>query len=145
MSHPATTSAATLAVMAILNCGAPVVAGMARLALADQASDEVRLTLAIDRPHVLADGTELVFREVSDDSRCPTDAQCVWAGDASVVIGVRPASGEPALVTLHIGRQDQRTASAAGVRLTLERLDPQPSSGQPIEWSRYRAVVALGK
>ena len=146
LSRPALTSLAVLvALVASTTCARAGAAIAPPPVAAPQTGDVLRVTLAIDHPHVLDNGTELVFREVADDSRCPTDADCVWAGDASVVLGVRPAAGEPTLVTLHTGQPDTRAASAAGLRLTLERLDPQPSSGQPIERLRYRAIVALGK
>lgn len=146
LSRPALTFAIALVALAASTTCAPAGAAIAPPPVAaSRTGADVRVTLAIGRPHVLDDGTELVFRDVADDSRCPTDAECVWAGDASVVISVRPAAGEPTLVTLHTGQPDTRAASAAGLRLTLERLDPQPSSGQPIERTRYRAVVALGK
>ena len=30
--------------------------------------------------------TRLTFREVREDSRCPTDVTCVWAGDAKIAV-----------------------------------------------------------
>jgi hypothetical protein len=33
-------------------------------------------------------GTRIMFRQVREDSRCPTDVTCVWAGDAKIEVTV---------------------------------------------------------
>ena len=38
-------------------------------------------------------GLHITFEGVSDDSRCPRGAQCVWAGDATVAVTLRPPKG----------------------------------------------------
>ena len=39
--------------------------------------------------------TRITFREVREDSRCPVDVQCVWAGDAKVEVTI-DRTGVPA-------------------------------------------------
>src|SRR5690349_24410234 len=49
----------------------------------------------------LPDGTRLKFERVQSDSRCPMDALCVWAGDATVAVTLAPTTGATALQELH--------------------------------------------
>ncbi|MES2921345.1 MAG: hypothetical protein V4819_07355 [Verrucomicrobiota bacterium] len=52
-------------------------------------------TLQYDR------GLKITFLAVRNDSRCPIDAQCLWAGDAEVVLRVKAGNQEPRKVILH--------------------------------------------
>lgn len=106
---------------------------------------DTRVTLAIGAPVRLDDGTTVTLRDVTDDSRCPSDATCIWAGDATLTLAVEPRGGRAEIVTLHSGQAEGRSAVAAGVRLTLERLDPEPTAARPVERPHYRAVLAVSK
>ena len=89
--------------------------------------------------------TVVTLTDVSDDSRCPTDATCVWAGDATVSLRIQPAKGPVETVALHLNRPDARSATAAGLRLRLERLEPAPQTGRPIERGRYLAAIVISE
>ena len=41
----------------------------------------------------VADASRLQYVRLVNDSRCPLDRQCVWAGDAIVALEWTPASG----------------------------------------------------
>src|SRR5690242_16769885 len=49
----------------------------------------------------LPDGTRLTFERVQSDSRCPMDALCVWAGDATVAVTLAPTKGSASSQELH--------------------------------------------
>lgn len=85
----------------------------------------------------------VTFTEVSGDSRCPTNVACIWAGDAAVTLRVQPATGAAQVVVLHTGVADRQSATAAGLRLRLDRLEPSPTFGKPIERSAYVATIAV--
>ena len=87
----------------------------------------------------------ITFTAVGDDSRCPTNVTCVWAGDAAVTLRVQPAKGTAEVVTLHTGLANARTATAAGLRLRLESLEPRPTFGKGIDRSAYVATIAIAK
>jgi hypothetical protein len=75
------------------------------------------------------------FDGVSGDSRCPADAFCILGGDATVHVTVlEGASVFP--YELHTG--DMRPVRHGDITLALERLEPYPFSGRPIEPSEYR-------
>jgi hypothetical protein len=80
------------------------------------------------------------FLEVSADSRCPSGAQCVVAGDATVLIDVAPFVGDAKTDTLHTS-SDPRSVPVSNALLRLVRLDPYPAVGQTISPGDY--VVTL--
>ena len=88
--------------------------------------------------------TSITFEDVSDDSRCPTDAPCVWAGDATVTLRVQPATGPSERVALHV-TTGARSATVAGLHLRLERLEPAPATSRPIDRELYRAAIAIDR
>ncbi|HUG40865.1 MAG TPA: hypothetical protein VMM12_10280 [Longimicrobiales bacterium] len=85
------------------------------------------------------------FVDVATDSRCPIDVDCVWEGDAEVVIHLGEP-GEERLVSLHtpgerigLGTVDL----SSGHRLELIELLPDDRSDRPIVQKEYRATFRL--
>lgn len=61
--------------------------------------------LALGERSVSADGpTAIRFVAVVGDSRCPEGAMCVWAGEATVDVGVRVAAGDRAQLRVMAAR-----------------------------------------
>lgn len=85
----------------------------------------------------------LRFRGISQDSRCPSDVQCVWAGNAvaqfTLSSGVGPASEINLNTTL-----DPKSAVFSGYRITLVGLSPVPRSGSTIPQASYVATLTVG-
>lgn len=106
--------------------------------------DEIAVTLRIGESST-PQGTNAVITltDVSDDSRCPVDVTCVWAGDATVTLRVQPGGGAAEVVALHIGLADSREATVAGLGIRLERLEPARRSDRPIARDQYRVVLAV--
>jgi hypothetical protein len=79
------------------------------------------------------------FTEVTSDSRCPSNAQCVWAGEATVLFTV----GGSEKVSLRLGEPGAASATAMvrGRQLTLVALKPYPVAGQTISRSDYLATI----
>jgi len=110
------------------------------------ATAEVVVTLRIGES-VTPDGlgATVTLVDVTDDSRCPSDATCVWAGDATVTLRVAAPDAAAATIALHTGQADRGSAVVAGRRLTLTRLDPLPTAGQPVPREGYRAAIAISR
>lgn len=95
---------------------------------AQAAAGEVRiLMLGVGESAALADGSRLTYRQLVNDSRCAPDVQCVWAGDAEILLRWQPAKGGGASETsLHTsplqGRQSEAVFGPHRIHLeTLER------------------------
>lgn len=86
------------------------------------ASEVSLLTLGVGESATLADGSRLTYQELVNDSRCAPDVQCVWAGDAEILLRWQPAqSGSPQTAALHTspmqGRQTEATFGPHRVHL----------------------------
>lgn len=57
-----------------------------------------------------------------EDSRCPPDVQCVWAGELAAVLSVGLANAEAAPVEVRLGQTTRVSAEAYGFSFTLEAI-----------------------
>lgn len=88
--------------------------------------------------------TSVRFLEVSEDSRCPSLVQCVWAGNGAVVLVVAPADADATEDTLHTNPESGPSAVVlAGYELRLLQLNPYPDTPGGISPIDYRATLAL--
>jgi len=81
-------------------------------------------------------GLQVSFREVVDDSRCPADVVCVWAGDAVVALEVGSAAVE-------LRSNSAPETSVGAYRIRLERVEPYRYSDRAIAPGDYRAVLKV--
>ena len=90
---------------------------------------------------VSGDTTSVRFTDVTADSRCPTGAQCVWAGEATVLLTVGGAQQVP----LTLGADASKaTAIVRMVQVTLVALRPAPAVNAPIAKGDYVATLRFG-
>ena len=82
----------------------------------------------------------LRFVRVSEDSRCPEDVDCVWAGEAVVALAATSGRGEPRELELRLGGD---AVAHAGVAIRLVSLDPPRRSDREIEPGSYRATLRV--
>ncbi len=70
-------------------------------------------------------GTRVTFRQVREDSRCPVDVTCVWAGDAKVevVISRTGADDDPRLLSINPPNNEVRSGN---LRIRFVGLTPVP-------------------
>ncbi len=84
------------------------------------------------------------FSGVTADSRCPTDVNCFWAGDAAVELHLTRGE-EEGTVSVHTngGQKYPRSAAAFGCTVYLEDVTPYPSSKAKIAPEDYVAKLKL--
>jgi hypothetical protein len=87
------------------------------------------------------------FAAVDEDSRCPSDVTCVWAGNAAARLEVSTSGKDSQSLTLNTS-----TGSAFGMekvydgyKLWLVRLTPYPRSTKKIAASDYIATLVVTK
>ena len=80
------------------------------------------------------------FVELVEDSRCPADVQCIWAGNAKIKIRVSTKGGRSHDLTLDTNGPNQ-TVSAEGYSIKLVGLTPVPRSN--IRINRFGYVATL--
>lgn len=88
-------------------------------------ADAHMITLNIGEQATLADNSRLTYLSLINDSRCPPDVQCVWAGDAEIQLRWQPSHGGGAKeVSLHTSpmRGAQTEVTLGVYRIKLESL-----------------------
>lgn len=83
------------------------------------------------------------FVELIEDSRCPTDTNCIWAGNAKIKIRVS-ANGRSQDLTLDTNGPHQ-AATAEGYSIKLISLTPAPRSNIRINRNGYVATFEAVK
>jgi hypothetical protein len=83
------------------------------------------------------------FVELVEDSRCPADAQCVWAGNAKIKIRVT-LNGRGHDLSLDTNGAHQ-SATAEGYTIKLVGLTPAPRSNIRIDRNGYVATFEVVK
>ncbi len=84
---------------------------------------------------------KIKFLSVVEDSRCPRDATCVWAGNAKIRIAVSKGS-ESRILELNTDL-DPRVQSIFGYRIQLN--DVNPRNGDPASQNAAAAVISVKK
>jgi hypothetical protein len=116
------------------------------------------LEFSIDKEFSLAGGQEATisganlrvrFTEVLEDSRCPTQVDCVWTGQARIAIAVQPPGREPTTVQFNTNPapgENVQAADVGGYTVRLQSLDPYPqTSDESIALEQYRATLVVHK
>ena len=74
-------------------------------------------------------GMTFTFVGVKEDSRCPDNARCVWAGNAAVELRMEGVA-DSVVVTLNTG-VEPKTIGVQGLQFTIASLLPTPVVGAP--------------
>jgi hypothetical protein len=127
-------------ILALLLAVAPSACGAASPTQPKPVDLDSEFTLAPDeRAATRDDAIQVRFVEVTEDSRCPKDVQCVWAGEVKVRLTVRRGAGAEEEQTL----TEREELALDTRRLTLVRVDPYPVSTQKIAKKDYRATFKV--
>jgi hypothetical protein len=91
------------------------------------------VSLKINESAKLATNDLLVtFKAVTSDSRCRQGAQCVWAGEANVVLTVKAGENSQD-ITVKVGAGADNKAAFAPYVIRILKLDPYPVLNQSIQ------------
>lgn len=82
---------------------------------------------------VTISGVTITPLEVMEDSRCPEDVQCIWAGTVKLRANISKPSGSFESV-LELGK----SVSTGTEDLTLVSVLPVPKAGEKIEFKDYK-------
>lgn len=82
------------------------------------------------------------FVSVTDDSRCPTDVNCVWAGNAKVhvIITDRRGGSKTMVMNTTMGPHGDQYN---GWAIYLTELTPAPKSSVAIKQKAYKATFSI--
>lgn len=104
-------------------------------------SDNVEVQ--INKQVTAASGLKIAFVELVEDSRCPTDVDCVWAGNAKIKVKVTKG-GRSKILDLEMVTNGV-APSFGGFRLKLKDLTPKLRSNVRINRNAYVATIEVTK
>jgi hypothetical protein len=91
----------------------------------------------------------LRFAELLEDSRCPTQVECFWTGQARIAVSVHPDGSAPTTIEFNTNPAPGQTVKVAQVdrySIELQSLDPYPQTPDPpIAFEDYRATLVVRK
>lgn len=87
---------------------------------------------------------KIKFVKLVEDSRCPTDANCIWAGSAKIQIKVTGKRGASKTFEINTGIAPQ-TATFEGYEIKLTDLTPKPATNIRINPEGYTASFEVKK
>lgn len=98
-------------------------------------------TILIDTVNI-----KVKFLKVTEDSRCPSDVVCIWAGQVSVLLNVNNNRNDVGDIKLTLGQnKDEAVKDIGGYFLKLIDVKPYPISTQKIEQSDYVITLVVSK
>jgi hypothetical protein len=84
-------------------------------------------------------GLTLEFVRVSEDSRCPSDTTCVWAGEVKVQVETRLDTAGPVQHEIKAGEH----ATVGAFRVVVVDVQPVPVSTRQIPQEEYRVTLKV--
>ncbi|UCE12408.1 MAG: hypothetical protein JSV04_09435 [Candidatus Heimdallarchaeota archaeon] len=88
-------------------------------------------------------GIKLKFLDVLDDSRCPSDVQCIWEGTVSLMINIQSDSED--LGNFILNSSNLHKASFMGYYVQFKELEPYPISTEIIPKASYYATFIVNE
>lgn len=64
------------------------------------ASDKITIDLKVGESKAVGKAASITFDKVDSDSRCPTGTQCIWAGEAKVIVSYKGFSEDKSPLTI---------------------------------------------
>jgi hypothetical protein len=98
---------------------------------------DLKITLALNQSTIV-DGTTITVWAVTEDSRCPSDVQCIQAGRVRVALHFATSSGD-SIVEVEIGK----TVTTETLSITLDEVTPYPVSTRKISDGEYTFVLSV--
>jgi hypothetical protein len=96
-----------------------------------------------------ADGKlKIKFVSVPEDSRCPKGVNCIWAGNARVVLQVGKTAGKPSNLELDTNPREATNAAGGGYNgylIKLVEVAPYPVAEQPVRPRSYTVTLVVSK
>lgn len=112
--------------------------GSSKVAAAEKVSVKFGETVSSKSTRVK---TKLV--EIIEDSRCPEDVDCIWAGRVTIKVTVTIKKGTP--VDIELSSDHKPSVDVGSYRLTLNEVAPKRKIGSPVTKEDYVADLTIEK
>ena len=98
-----------------------------------------------DSVRAQADGPSILFQKIQEDSRCPAKANCLWEGQAIIILADAAGEADQIDVTMRKGHPDMAVGTMGGYSIQLLKVSPYPESGVKIEDKEYVIELRIDK
>lgn len=120
-----------------------IVAGCATVETAVVADPGVTFSLAAGKTAAVnGNNARITFNRVTEDSRCPTDVVCVWAGDARIELTIS-RDGSPVDTKVVSVTAPNNEVVSGDLRIRFVGLAPAPRSSEPTSSRAYVAQLVV--
>ncbi len=89
-------------------------------------------------------GLRIKFVELVEDSRCPENTNCIWAGNAKIKVRVAK-NGRSKVLELDTMPMSKEPVRFGSYILKLVKLTPAPREGARLNRNAYEASIAIAK
>ncbi len=94
----------------------------------------------------LVGGESLIqFLGIKEDSRCPTDVECVWEGNAAAEFSIKVSGYPPQRFVLNTYSGKPQEMTIHGVSVRLIDVYPAPVSTQQIRPDQYSVRIVVDR
>jgi len=108
-----------------------------------EAHDKQQLKLQVNQEKKISkSGVTVKFVSVLEDSRCPVDTNCIWAGNAKIQIKLRKSKSAWKTFELNSNSKPE-TITFEGYEIKLTDLNPKMRSNIRINRNGYIATFAI--
>ncbi len=98
----------------------------------------VTATLELKKPVTFFRDTTIRVAAVIEDSRCPSDVQCIQAGRARVAVSIESPSGQTSAIM-----ESGQTVTTETLSITLDKVTPYPVSTNKTADGQYRFTFTV--
>ena len=102
------------------------------------------LSVQINKEATSTGGVTVKFLELIEDSRCPTDTNCIWAGNAKIKVEVTKPGHKAKTLTLNT-RVNPQSVLFGGYQIKITGLTPEPRTNIRIRKDGYVATFTIAK
>jgi hypothetical protein len=96
---------------------------------------------------IAGENLRLRFTDVLEDSRCPTEVECFWTGQARIAVAVEPGGRAATTVDFNTNPapgQNVQTGDVDGFTVELKSLEPYPRTpDEGIALADYTATLVV--
>ncbi|MFC2018832.1 hypothetical protein ACFLU4_02595 [Chloroflexota bacterium] len=94
---------------------------------------------------ITGEDLKINFQEVTEDSRCPRDVTCIWAGQASCIVRLTHNNSSYTMTLTEPGIAEQYTRENYNGYQLAFRVQPYPREGEKIPADDYRLLLIVSK
>lgn len=111
-----------------------------------EASLNQEFVLAIgQRASIAGEDLEIKFKDVTEDSRCPSNVTCVWAGRVTCMVEIKHGGSSSQMALTDSGLTSEYSKETYESYELAFNVTPYPEAGKEIDKDAYRLHLIISK